>query len=106
MTRPAQSSPHRLAALVMDPERNPLRRLPRPQRFQTMAVLSVMWTTIFCAAAGAWYLYDELVIGHMLVIVGIFATAFTFRSARGQVRTYRDYPREDGTARYSDVWGG
>jgi len=23
-----------------------------------------------------------------------------------RVRTYRDYPAKDGTARYDDVWGG
>jgi hypothetical protein len=41
---------------IMDSNSNPLRALPPVQRFQTMLYLSIMWTTIFCAAAGAWFL--------------------------------------------------
>ena len=36
---------------VMDSNVNPLRALHPAQRFQTMAVLGTMWTTIFCGAA-------------------------------------------------------
>ena len=36
---------------VMDPSINPLRNAPPAQRFQLMLYLSIMWTTIFCAAA-------------------------------------------------------
>ena len=71
-----------LVGSVMDPDVNPLRRLPRLRRYQTMIVLSVMWTTIFCASFGAWYYYGELMIGHALVITGAFATAFIFRTQR------------------------
>ena len=65
--------------VVMDPQQNALRELAAPQRFQIMVVLSVMWSTIFCSSFGAWYLYGELVIGHALVITGVFITALTFR---------------------------
>lgn len=68
--------------LVMDPELNPLASLPRAQRFQIMVILSVMWSAIFSAAAGLWFYYGALVMAHLLVLLGIFATGFTFRSAR------------------------
>ena len=89
---------------VMDSEFNPLRNLPRVQRFQVMVYLSIMWTTIFCAAAGAWVWYGELIVAHLLVALGFVATGFTFHRAR-TVATYRDHPLNDGTARYDDVWG-
>lgn len=95
---------------VMDSDRNPLRALPPAQRLQAMIILSVMWTTIFCLAASAWVWYGELVVGHLLIILGIAITAMTFHAANGDdvrpVTTYRDHPRRDGTTRYDDVWGG
>jgi hypothetical protein len=94
-----------IVKVVMDPENNPLRKLPSAQRFQIMVILSVMWTTIFCASAGAWFWYGELMIGHLLVALGIISTSFVFQSAR-PIATYRDFPVKDGTARYDDVWGG
>jgi hypothetical protein len=94
--------------LVMDERINPLAALPAVQRFQLMASLSMMWTAIFCAGAGAWVWYGELVVLHVGVLLGAMATAFVFRSAsRQQARrsTHRDHPAKDGTARYDDVWG-
>ena len=66
---------------IMDPSINPLRNLPATQRFQTMLYLSVMWTTIFCAAAGAWVWYGEIVVAHVLLTAGIVVTGLTFRAA-------------------------
>jgi hypothetical protein len=69
----------------------------------------MMWTAIFCAAAGAWLWYGALITLHVGILLGAMATASAFRSARVQnarVATYRDYPVHDGTARYDDVWGG
>jgi hypothetical protein len=66
---------------IMDPSINPLRNLPAPQRFQMMVYLSVMWTTIFCAAAGAWVWYGEIVVAHVLVTAGFVVTGLTFRAA-------------------------
>ena len=95
---------------VMDSDRNPLRALPPAQRLQAMIILSVMWSTIFCLSTTAWVWYGEVVVGHMLVILGIAITAMTFRVAseknQGSIATYRDHPQDDGTARYDDVWGG
>ena len=90
---------------VMDSNVNPLRNLQPAQRFQAMIALSVMWTTIFCAGAGAWVWYGELIVGHVLVVLGILITGLTFYRA-SQVTSYRDQPLKDGTARYDDVWGG
>ncbi len=67
--------------LVMDPDKNPLWNIHPAQRFQVMAYLSVMWTTIFCTAFGAWYWYGELILAHMLVILGIAMTGLTFAQA-------------------------
>jgi len=90
---------------VMDPRVSPLRHLRPAQRFQAMAVLGFMWSTIFCFGAGAWLYYGELVVFHLLIAFGTLVTGLTFRSASQQPKTYRDYPAEDGTARYDDVWG-
>ena len=90
---------------IMDSDRNPLRDLPPVQRFQVMVVLSMMWTAIFCAGASLWLWYGEIIGAHVLVALGILITGMTFRSA-GDIKTYRDHPVRDGTARYDDVWGG
>lgn len=73
-------------SVVMDPEANPLRELPRIRRFQMMLVLSMMWSIIFSAAFGAWYLFGELVVGHALVLTGVFVTAMVFGSSRRNPR--------------------
>lgn len=90
---------------VMDPRVSPLRHLPTAQRFQIMCVLGTMWTTIFCLGTTAWMYYGELIVFHILLAFGTLTTGMTFRSATQRGRTYRDFPREDGTARYDDLWG-
>lgn len=89
---------------VMDLDVNPLKNLLPAQRFQIMVFLSIMWTTIFCAGAGAWFWYGELIALHVLVAFGFLVTGLTFHRAN-RVATYRDHPLEDGTARYDDIWG-
>ncbi len=96
--------PVNIFRLVMDPSVSPLRYLPAAQRFQVMCVLGMMWTTIFSIGTGAWIYYGELVIFHTLVAFGTLVTGFTFGSASQHTKTYRDYPAQDGTARYDDVW--
>lgn len=90
---------------VMDPRVSPLRHLAPAQRFQAMAVLGTMWTTIFCLGTSAWLYYGELLMFHLLLAFGTLMTGLTFRAASKRPKTYRDYPIEDGTARYDDVWG-
>ena len=94
-----------LYKLVMDSKYNPLKNLPAAQRFQIMVGLSFMWTTIFCAGAGAWMLYGEYLAIHLLLALGVLLTGVTFHGAK-RTTTCRDQPLPDGTARYSDVWGG
>jgi len=94
--------------LVMDERINPLAALPTAQRFQVMASLAMMWTAVFCAGAGAWVWYGELITLHVGILLGATATAYAFRAARAErmrTATYRDHPAADGTARYDDVWG-
>jgi hypothetical protein len=76
---------------VMDSNVNPLHVLPPAQRFQVMAYLGTMWTTIFCGAAGAWLWYGELVTLHVLVAAGFLVTGLTFANA-APTETYRDRP--------------
>ncbi len=54
---------------IMNSNKNPLSVLPPAQRMQAMIILSVMWSTIFSLSTGAWLLYGELVVGHVLAIV-------------------------------------
>lgn len=90
---------------VMDSSVNSLKRLPAAQRFQIMVYLSIMWTTIFCVGTGAWLWYGQLIVAHIGIALGVAVTSWTFFAAR-RPKTYRDYPENDGTARYDDVWGG
>ena len=90
---------------VMNSDENPLKDLPSAQRFQIMTYLSVMWTTVFCLGTGAWFLYGTIILAHLAITLGIVITAWTFHSANEKL-TYRDFPRQDGSARYDDVWGG
>ena len=80
--------------VIMDPDRNPLSDLPRAQRFQIMVVLSLMWTAIFSAMAGVWFLYEALVILHLLAATGVLLTGATFRAARNAL-SFRDQPHAD-----------
>jgi hypothetical protein len=80
---------------VMDSNVNPLRSLPPAQRFQAMALLGTMWTTIFCAAAGAWLWYGELITLHVLVAVGFLVTGLAFANA-APTEAYRARPLRRG----------
>ncbi len=77
-------------AAIMNADRNPLKMLPVAQRFQAMVYLSVMWSTIFCTGFGAWYWYGELIVGHVLVVLGIVLTTVTFRNAPRSVAVVAD----------------
>lgn len=82
MIRTAQKFFGDINSVVMNPSQNPLNVLPPVQRFQIMSILSIMWSTIFCSVVGAWFVYSELVVGHVLVLLGIFITAGVFKSAQ------------------------
>ena len=105
---------------VMDPDVNPLQKLPPAQRYQIMIYLSLVWTVAFCSTLGEWYLFGYLAFAHILMAGAAFITGWTFHRVQRDgvlfvkrstdpingMRTYRDHPRNDGTARYDDVWGG
>ncbi len=71
-----------LYSIVMDDDENALQALPKPQRFQVMVFLSLMWSTVFCVAIGSWAYWGELVIGHLAVALGVAITGLTFRAVK------------------------
>jgi len=46
-----------------------------------MLYLALMWTPIFCAAAGAWMWYGAIVFVHLLMALGFMVTGLTFNTA-------------------------
>jgi hypothetical protein len=80
--------------VIMDPDSNPLSVLQRALRFQIMVVLGLMWTAIFSAMAGVWFVYEALVILHLLAATGVLLTGATFRAARNAL-SFRDQPHAD-----------
>jgi hypothetical protein len=66
--------------LIMDADKNPLMKLLPAQRFQIMVYLSLMWTTILCAAFGIWIWYGQILAINMLML-GIAVTGMTFEIA-------------------------
>ena len=75
------------------------------KKYSFRGILVLACAAAFCAAAGAWLWYGELIIGHVLVAFGFLVTGWTFYKA-DRASSYRDQPLKDGTARYDDVWGG
>ena len=68
--------------LVMDSESNPLMRIPKMQRFQMMQVLAWMWSLVFAAWVGSAMVFGVSVVGHAILLIGVFFTAEVFRRAR------------------------
>ena len=69
-------------SVVMDSDRNPLMALPRIVRFQIMTILSFMWSIIFTLWTQTMVFFGEYVLGHILLLVGIFATIEVFKRAQ------------------------
>ena len=80
---------------VMDSDVNPLRATPPAQRFQMMVYLSVMWTAIFCASAGLWYWYGQILAVHLLIAAGFLITGLTFHVADRQAEAARRIERHE-----------
>ncbi len=97
----------RLYDLVMDPRQNPLRSLPKMVRFQYMLILSYMWSAIFTIWIGSALAFGSSVIGHTVLLLGLFFTADLFRRARNRAISHRDAMRNprDATVLYDDIWG-
>ena len=98
----------RIYDLVMNPNVNPFRSLPRVVRFHYMLILSYMWSAVFTIWVGAPLVFGPTMLGHTAVLLAVFATAEVFRRARAQSLSHRDRMRDpkDGTVLYDDIWGG
>ena len=93
--------------VVMDPERNPLRKLPRMVTFQLMTVLAWMWCTVFSLWIGAMWLLGPSMVVHTVLLVGVFFTAAIFQQADRRARSYDETFKDpaDGCTLHADVWG-
>jgi hypothetical protein len=96
---------------LMSDRHNPLSGLPPVARYQTMMVLALMWSFIFCSMVGWMFLFPYWAIGHVVLLsLGFMVTSLTFETARNTVSGigHRDNLRStDGRgARFDDVWGG
>ena len=92
---------------VMDPEQNPLSRLPKIVRFQYLLILSYIWSVVFTIWIGSSILLGPTIIGHSAVLVAIFFTSGVFRFARQGPADHREAMQDsrDGTVLYDDIWG-
>ena len=75
--------------LVMDPNRNPLRALPKMVRFQYMVILAYMWSAVFSIYIGTIALLGPSIAAHTILLIGVFFTADVFRRARARSLSYR-----------------
>lgn len=70
-------------AIIMDPSQNPLMALPKIVRFQLMAIISLLWSMIFCVMAGIMVWLPGYVFIHIILVsLGIFGTGWIFSSAQ------------------------
>lgn len=81
--------------MVMDPNRNPLQRLPKIVRFRFMLILAYMWSVIFALWAGMVWLAGPSILVHSLLLIGVFFTADIFRRAASNSLSDRDAIRHD-----------
>lgn len=68
-------------AALMDPDVNPLRRLPKVVRFQVMTSLALMWSIVFCFWMGAVQLVGLSWGVHAILLIGIYFTSDIFQRA-------------------------
>jgi hypothetical protein len=67
--------------VVMDERKNPLKGYPLPTAHMIMQTLAWMWTAIFSLAIGSYVMFGILVVGHVLLIAGLFITLMVFENA-------------------------
>ena len=94
--------------VVMNPDLNPLRGLPKIVRFQLMSALALMWSIVFSVWSGMVAWAGPSMAAHAILLVGVFFTADVFRRAsRKNPADHRAQYRDpgDGCARYDDLWG-
>lgn len=69
---------------VMNEKRNPLRSFPLMTAHMMMQILAWMWSIVFALALGSYFVFGVSVIGHALVLAGVFGTLAVFRRAEQQ----------------------
>jgi uncharacterized membrane protein YedE/YeeE len=68
----------------MNEKRNPLRSFPLMTAHMMMQILAWMWSIVFALALGSYFVFGVSVIGHALVLAGVFGTLAVFRRAEQQ----------------------
>ena len=72
--------------LLFDDKKNDLRALPKTVRLQVLVVLSLMWSVIFTLMFWSYKVWGLVlstsVIGHVLIIIGVYFTMKSFQNAR------------------------
>ena len=78
----AENNVSSLYKVIMDSSVNPLANLPKIVRFQLMSTLAFMWSGVFSLWIGNIAIFGPSALGHMILLLGVFFTAETFRRAR------------------------
>ena len=77
---------YKTGLLLFDDSKNDLRALPKTVRLQILVVLSLMWSVIFTVMFWSYNVWGLVlstsVIGHILVIIGVYFTMKSFQNAR------------------------
>ena len=68
-------------AVVMSPNVNPLRNLPKMVKFQIMTTLAFMRSFIFTMWIGSMQFFGPSAVMHTIVLIGVFFTAEIFKKA-------------------------
>ena len=94
--------------VLVNPELNPLRGLPKNVCFQLTLALTLIWSIIFSVCSGMVALVGPSMTVHVLLMLGVYATAVVFRRANCKNSVdhhakYRD--PSNGCARYDNLWG-
>ncbi|NND42890.1 MAG: hypothetical protein HKO04_12535 [Silicimonas sp.] len=66
---------------VMDESKNPLRSFPLMTAHMMMQILAWMWSVIFAMALGSYLVFGVTVVGHALILAGVFGTLAVFQRA-------------------------
>ena len=77
----AENNVSSLYRVIMDSSVNPLANLPKIVRFQLMSTLAFMWSGVFSLWIGNIAIFGPSALGHMILLLGVFFTAETFRRA-------------------------
>ena len=66
-------------SVVMNPDINPLRHLPKIVRFQLMTSLALMWSVVFAVWSGMVAFVGPSMLAHAVLLIGVYFTGDVFR---------------------------